>query len=418
MSKDENIIDHINKNSLYRYQLLEEYKTILDLIEEDSNKLKNIREIYGQLERETFNFYEPIDKYWREDFHEIILLQILNPKTKEIGKIEYLNLFTDLLYAINNNYDHAYKFTRNVVVENQIGDKEHGFIDILISDEKNAIIIESKIHGAEDQKNQLARYYRYVRDILNKKVMAIVYIRPVDDENKMPPFDEYTKEYKNEIESIKNLLIPVSVVDSINQIDFVHGFLDTCYNFENIDKAKIYIKQYSELLKIMGGNKMTMSVEKEIFKKLFGDVGSVIKTTDVGEIWDNRWLILAVIIQDKLAKEMGFKPDGERYCYKKINEKINLTFIYDPDSKKIGDDFIFGFSYDSINQKTKKELENLLKGIGFENLLDENVENIDEWLIIRRLYITIDRPVNEIINDIQKIYTSLEKNINKILDKV
>jgi len=399
---------HLDNFSAFRLQLINEYEILLNLLEEDSNLLKNIRETYGLLEKSTFNIFQPLDKYWREDFNEIILLQILNPKTKEIGNLKYLHIFTNLLHVLNKNYDNNYIFDKNVVVENQIGDKDHGYIDILISDDKKAIIIESKINDADDKKNQLARYFRYVTKILKKEVIALVYLRPIDNENKMPPIDEYSKEYAEEIGFCKKLLIPLSVVNSFNQIDLCHGFLDSCYEIENIDKAKIYIRQYSELLKTLGGNKMALTVEKEMFKKLFGNDGNVAKTNDIGEIWDNRWLILASLIQDSLVKEKGFKPDGERYSYKKINQKTNLAFIYDPDYKKIGDDFVFGFSFESINQKTKKDLKNILAKISDDNLLNNEIEIIEDWLIMKRLRITIDKPADEIIKDITNLYIQLE----------
>jgi hypothetical protein len=409
MQKSEELMNYINENSFYRYQLLEEYKVILDLIDTESKELKNIRSIYGQLERETFNAFVPIDKYWKEDFHEIILTLILNSRTREIGNIEYLENFLRLIYTINNNLDYKYHFNSDAIVENQIGDKKYGFIDILVYDKDKAIIIESKINGAEDQKNQLVRYYRYVKDVLKKDILAIVYIRPVDDENKMPPLNEYRKEFKKEVEIIRKLLVPIPIIDSKNQIDLCHGFLDTCYNKKYIDKANVFIKQYSELLKIMGGNKMTMNIEKEIFKKLFGDIGNVVKTADIGEIWNKRWLILGSIIQDKLVKEMKFIPDGDRYCYKKICEKLSYTFIYDPDSRKIGDTYIFGFSYDAINQKTKNELKNLLNSMDCETFSMEKAEIIDNWLIVRKFDCIIDKTFDEIVNNVFQIFKILEK---------
>ena len=94
MAKNEELLTYLDSCSLFRLQLLNEFEIILSLIEDDSNTLKNIRETYGLLEKSTFNIFEPIKKYWLENFHEIILLHILNPKTKEIGKLEYLHMGT------------------------------------------------------------------------------------------------------------------------------------------------------------------------------------------------------------------------------------------------------------------------------------------------------------------------------------
>jgi hypothetical protein len=409
---NEELTAYLDINRLFRRQLLEEYKIFLSLIEKESNDLEKIREVYGLRERSTFNFFEPLDKYWHEKFHEVILLQILNPNTKEIGSIEYLHKFTDLLHSIDGNYNQDTKFDKDVSVKKQIRSVGNECIDMLISDDSRAIIIESKINGATDRENQLARYYRYVTEVLEKEVIAVVYLRPVHDENKMPPLDAYSDEYKKEVDCIRKLLIPVSVVNSNNQTDLCHGFLDRCYEIANNDMAKIYIKQYSELLKILGGNKMIMNIEKELFKKLFGDTDGVKKTADIGEIWDKRWLILASLIQDALIKEKGFVADGERYSYKEVIEKISLAFIYDPDYKKIGDDYVFGISFASASQKTKKSLENILTNIGSKNSLGRDVETVDDQLLARRLYLNIDRPADEIINGVLDIYAQLEEKIN------
>lgn len=399
---------HINKISLFYDQILNKYKNYLKLFEIESKELKNIRETYLQLEKETFNCFEGIEKYRREDFNDIIISQILNPDTKEIGNIKYLHIFIELLCKINENLNLKQKFIDNAKVERQIGNMEHGFIDILISDKNNAIIVESKINNAPDQDNQLARYYLYVKNILKKEALAMVYIRPVYDEYKMPPFEDYSEEYRNEIENIEKILVPVSIINSKNQIDFCHGFLDICCNLNVMDKAGIYIKQYSDLLKKIGGNKMAANISKEMFKKLFGDSDSVAITNDIGEIWDDRWFILSSIIQEKLVKDMKFEPDGDRYCYKKINNNLKLAFIYDPDYKKIGDAYIIGFSYDSINKAAKEKLKEYLNN--FDSALvkfSEESDDIEDWLIVREINISLDKTIDEILNDVLQLYTKV-----------
>jgi len=313
-----NLNNYINEISLFYNQILSKYKNYLNLFVSESKELKNIKETYGKLEKDTFNCFEVVENYRREDFNDIIITQILNPNTKEIGNIKYFHFFVELLCKINQKLNIKEIYFNNPKVERQIGNMEHGFIDILISDNNNVIIVESKIKGAVDQDNQLARYYLYVKNILKKEVLAVVYIRPVYDEYKMPPFEDYSEEYKNIIEDIEKILVPISIVSSKNQIDFCHGFLDICCNQNVIDKASIYIKQYSDLLRNIGGNKMTTNISKEMLKKLYGDSTSVEITNDIGNIWDERWFILSSIIQDKLVKEMKFTPDEERYCYKKI----------------------------------------------------------------------------------------------------
>jgi hypothetical protein len=124
---------------------------------------------------------------------------------------------------------------------------------MLISDKRRAIIIESKINGAVDQEDQLPRYYRYVTGVLEKEVLAVVYLRPFCDENRMPPFEDYSVGYREEAERIKKLLIPI-LVAAANHPDLC-GFLDICCGIARTNPtAEIYIRQYTELLKTLGGN--------------------------------------------------------------------------------------------------------------------------------------------------------------------
>ena len=146
-----------------------------------------------------------------------------------------------------------------------IVEKQKGGIDILIHDEHNAIIIESKINNAIDQKNQLARYLRYVKNKLKKTVLAIVYIRPIYNEYKQPPLETYEIEYESETAEVRNILVPVSVIASKSENDLCRSFLDKCSRKTKNEKARVYIQQYSELLKLKGGSKMLTNVEETVF---------------------------------------------------------------------------------------------------------------------------------------------------------
>jgi hypothetical protein len=82
---NEELTAHLDGNALSGRQLPGEYKTLLDSIEKETKERERIQKEYGLRERSTFNFFEPLDKYWRESFHEVILLQILNPRRRAAG---------------------------------------------------------------------------------------------------------------------------------------------------------------------------------------------------------------------------------------------------------------------------------------------------------------------------------------------
>jgi hypothetical protein len=367
----------------------------------DINKIEETKKLYGMLDKDTFNIFAPLKNYQKEDFNEIILTQFLNPKTKEIGNIDFLNEFCKFLFEKTE-----YKFGNDVVVENQ-----KGHIDILIHDRKNAIIVESKINDAPDQPNQLARYYKYVEKKLKKKVLGIVYIRPIYNENKMPPLDEYDRKYASETVEVKKLLVPVSVVDTKQNKDLCHSFLDVCSHIATNEKTKIYIQQYSELLKLKGGSKMLTNVEKEMLEKLYSDAENVKKMQAIIEVWENRWEILASIIKDSLYQKGFSSVDGDKNCSaKSIDEKISLVFTDWED-----DNYSFGFLYKEDTPKNiQKSLENLLKT--YKNkLLADDAKNRDDWLITKSFTFEIDQPINDIVNTIHKMYKELERMAVDIL---
>jgi len=411
MEKESAKLDYIKYiefvNNFYQYlnDLQKKYADFCDSCVTDDYiaKIEEIKKTYGMLDKDTFNIFTPLKKYEKEDFNEIVLTQILDPRTKEIGNIAFLNKFCK--YFIERN---EYEFGNDVIVENQ-----KGKIDILIHDDNKAVIVESKIHDAPDQRDQLARYFIYVEKTLKKKVLGIIYIRPIYNENKMPPFDTYDPKYARETAEVKKLLVPVTIIDTNRNKDLC-GFLDECSFIaenEKDEKAKIYIKQYSELLKLKGGKKMLINVEKEMLEKLYSDSESVKKMQVITEVYENRLEILASIIKDSLYKK-GFGPaDGDKNCTaKSINEKISVVF-----NDYEGDNWGFGFYYKEDTPKNiQKSLENLLENYN-NNLLDNDIGNVDNWLIARSFSIEIDRPINDIVNTINKMYKDLEEKAVDIL---
>jgi hypothetical protein len=401
MQEISDIVDFINDFYHYFNNLQEEYVSILSCITyEDISRVNYIKEMYGMLEKDTFNIFEPLVNYQKEKFNEIILTQILDPKTKEIRNIEFLNIFCKLL-SENLPEKPVFHFENDVVVE-----KQSDYIDILISDKNNAIIIESKINGAGEPKkgNQLARYYRHIQNKLKKKVLCVVYIRPIYDDTKEPPLDDYDAEYASETAEIREKLVCLSVIEPNQKNDLCHGFLDVCSRITTNEKAKFYIQQYSELLKLKGGSKMLTNVGKELLGKLYSDAESVKKMQVVAEVYDKRWEILASIIKDSLYKK-GFNPvpRDEHDTAKRINEKIHIVFTdYD------GEKYRFGFWYEKTPKSVQKSLEDLLKN--YENkLLDVKVINEKDWIIYREFKFEIDQPINDIVDTIIRMYMELEK---------
>lgn len=100
--------------------------------------------------------------------HSRIIAELLNPKGMHYQGDIFLKLFFQeikILESIKNDFQFA---NANVLVEEYLGtiDQSYtqgGFIDIVIKDSKNQIVIENKIY-AGDQKGQLLRYKKNYPD--------------------------------------------------------------------------------------------------------------------------------------------------------------------------------------------------------------------------------------------------------------
>ena len=136
--------------------------------------LAEISKIYRQAEKnrlekvkqgDFFNVFNTIGLLTEEvRLHSAFLAELLNPQGTHGLSSLFLKAFLKRL-GLPNNYLDVYKVSQDNK-EKLIGpvtDKEGGRIDIIIEDGKHAVIIENKIY-AEDQKNQLLRYYNYGKE--------------------------------------------------------------------------------------------------------------------------------------------------------------------------------------------------------------------------------------------------------------
>lgn len=117
---------------------------------------------------EYFNIFSVIGVQRKEvRLHSAFIAELLNPQGSHGLGDRFLIAFLENTLG-KKNYSIETK-TTNVVVEYVIGPisedgKRGGRIDILLTDKKNnTIIIENKI-DANDQENQLLRYYNYAKD--------------------------------------------------------------------------------------------------------------------------------------------------------------------------------------------------------------------------------------------------------------
>lgn len=196
---------------------------------------------------------------------------------------------------------------------------EEARIDILIKSEKKAIIVENKINWAPDQNEQLAKYYKKVKDEYKKEVEKIIYIVPSKDKNP----DEQTfgkdekikKEIKDRLEKI--ISFDGSENDLVSCLEKSRDKLK-----ENLEKIKnnfdsenfhklFFINHYIEILKRTGAGDMSeveLNFFKEIMEKYKTDKDIFKKINYIAEMCSNN--NLAKILNDYFISKLGMNNCG------------------------------------------------------------------------------------------------------------
>jgi hypothetical protein len=185
--------------------------------------------------------------------HSAFLGEILNPKGSHSQKDLYLKEFINYFNIENFNYS-----TAVLEIEKSIGFisndyKEGGTIDLLITDNNNAIIIENKIY-AGDQKNQLLRYQNY-----GEKNFMSVYLFYLTLDKKIPD-----KSSTGDLDSSKYICISYE--------NDVKNWLEKCKE-KSVNQPIIRetITQYINLIKQLTGQSTNKIMNEEIVNKIVND---------------------------------------------------------------------------------------------------------------------------------------------------
>ena len=311
LEKDiKNVFSLIKQHNGSNYEaLMEKVRT---LFVDYSKQKKTTYEKYDIDNELRFNFFESIsDKWYRENFHSDILEATLNPKTPEIGRKEFLKEFVSFLGISKEQFDCDSNYVvikeaptgkiKWIDEQNKEREKE-GFIDLLIRNEHQAIIIENKINYAPDMENQLVRYMKYVKETLKISNYTVVYLTLINDKNKKPPLDSYDKDFEKYTNKLKDntILKEAFAVDSKKSI--AKDFIPNCQEFliKEISKSQkdwlnnpcnitfVYLEQYRVLLNHLGGIAYMTTVDKKIFEEIYSDKKLFDLVIDFAAIWNSK----------------------------------------------------------------------------------------------------------------------------------
>lgn len=141
-------------------------KSLLEKVNLLNDKYHYISKITG----ETFNLFSLLNvEYDEVKTHSSFITELINPYGSHNQKSKFFDLFLEVV-GIANVYD-----TDKPIVSKERYSKENGRIDIWVYDGKNVLIIENKI-GAEDQEDQLERYFREAKKYADISNIMILYL--------------------------------------------------------------------------------------------------------------------------------------------------------------------------------------------------------------------------------------------------
>jgi hypothetical protein len=377
------ILDFITSNKKYKIEIVKLKKEYN--IELDSH----------------FNIFTAFsDFYYRENLHSDIIKYIFDPHTEKIGNSKYMRIFKNY---IENGLGKKIELDLNTITIEREKDK----IDILIKDcMNNCILVENKINNADDMNDQLGRYYTKLLK-RNYSIKAIIYLT-------LSPLKKLDRNYSikdlSVRKDIENILLEIPVVNKIGGNNFVGDVIDKCANLSNSNiVSNVFLKEYSELLKYLGGNFMAVELNTRVMYEIFEDKDVLNSFRIFGNLWDNRCQIIGKVFKDYFQNELGFlehSDDVDNVVYKKIKDDINIGYATD---------FSFGFVHtpdtnqiNSVNRKLFKELienENMQKYFTEDKFYDDK-RWVSRWIDYNKV---------NCLNDLKVLLEKFEKIIKEKL---
>lgn len=332
------------------YELLKQYMNI-------AYEQKMFKNNYSY--NNKFSFFMTIaDQYRKENFHSDLLKVILDPKTTEIGNAEHLQNFLEIIGLNKNTFGNESSIKKYVQVE-----REEHRVDLLIKynnpKSKKAIIIENKINNADDQDNQLARYYKRLIEE-GYEVLSIPYITKFG--GKIPDYKSWDEKYQKYADVIfsnkKHLFFDLPVVGDKNSI---LAFLNKCLQGNNT-LALLFVEQYKLLLnKIVEDTEVTKEDEQNIQQLFEDDQKSKIQA--LLESWEKRGECAYNFIADNpMNKKIQVRTVHGSKCLviEKNNKYFEGVYLYPSDTSiQIG----FYREQDNWSKKLYDEAEDYIKRI-------------------------------------------------------
>lgn len=237
------------------------YADILALAKEYSEKLEEVKK------KQPYHLNIIEELHINENAHSRILAKLFQYKDNE-GKYVFLQ---SLLEYINDKNGSSCDFSKINVVSPEIT-QEKDRIDVLVLGEKQAVIIENKICGANDQEKQLHRYVEKVKGKgYGKSDIYIVYLTKYYQSPTKNTWSSKVEEGKFKARFC-NLSYMIDILQWLND---VKDKLD-----EKETELKSALEQYANYLQILKNEDKMEAKMKQFFENngFSKDVDKVVET--------------------------------------------------------------------------------------------------------------------------------------------
>lgn len=285
------------------------------------SRLGTITKHHKEISRLTgadFNIFRIINVTSDEVKHSAFLAELLNPKGSHGQGTVFLNLFVQKLGVIDFSIE-----TAEVEIEKYIGpvtETTGGRIDIFIDDKMgHLIVIENKIY-ADDQQNQLIRYFNY-KGAIKKN---LIYLNLTGEDPK--PKSKIHKKLNIELKCDEDYIVKSYKTDILK-------WLEQCQKEAvSMPLLREGIVSYINLIKHLTGESINKAMQKEIVDLITESPTHLANTLELA----NNLSVAKVEIQWAFWEAL-----------KRALKKYNLELIENNDTvtKKRVEDFYFKKGY-------------------------------------------------------------------------
>lgn len=353
------------------------------------NRVNGIIEKYQAIAEKTgenFNIFEVLGLTTNEvRTHSSFLAELLNPKGSHGQGSVFLDLFTKQLNIEFSNDCVSVEIEKFIGRTNE-NYTEGGFIDILISNSTQVIIIENKIY-APDQENQLVRYNNYGK-ALNKKI----YLFYLTLDGKMA--NDYSSGALKESEDYKCISYKCNIINWLENAKKEVALIPI---------VRETIVQYIHLIKSLTNQTKNNKMSEEIINEILAsnNIESAIAITN--NIINLKLKIMVKFNDDLFKKfeENKLKIDDKEECHL-INENV-IKF------SKVGSEYYIQFIFD-------KNFEYLWFGITDSNDIWIKDSNGKDWNYLKEwenfswtdIYSTNEELLQNILEKKDQLFQEIE----------